>query len=526
MNPSLISKAAGPTRVLAQNAPKIQCLRKGAQLHTAAWHVGSQRQPSFRKGSQSPSAKRLFHATNAVQQKDPYQALGVGKTASAGDIKKAYYGLAKKYHPDTNKDPQAKDKFADIQSAYEILSDPKKREQFDQFGAAGFDPSGGGAPGGGGGFGGGHPFSGFGGFGGQGGFGGFGGQGGFGAGVNFEDIFSAFTGQQGFGRRSRQQAYQQEILVGENIEVQSTISFMEAAKGTTKTISITPLSTCGTCKGNGMKSGSSRSACSACDGSGTRINYMQGGFQMASTCGTCDGTGTVIPRGSECKPCSGNGVVRERKTITVDIPAGIEDGMRLRVDGAGDAALTGRSAEPNARSQNGDLYVFVRVAKDPKFRRDGSNILYTANIPLTTALLGGHAEIPTLDGTVNVKVATGTNTGDKITLPGMGMKRLGSRRGGNGDLRVEYRVSMPKYLSANQRTIVEVLADEMGDKTAKRVMGVGSSRDPNDPDTHRDEGFLKSLWHTLTNHPAHQKPNEDGSQNDGSTKKPGDDDKK
>ncbi|KAL6923712.1 hypothetical protein FSST1_000986 [Fusarium sambucinum] len=526
MNPSLISKAVRPTRVLAQNAPKIQCLRKGAQLHTAAWHVGSQRRPSPEKASQSPSAKRLFHATYAVQQKDPYQALGVDKAASASDIKKAYYGLAKKFHPDTNKDPQAKDKFADIQSAYEILSDPKKREQYDQFGAAGFDPSGGGAPGGGGGFGGGHPFSGFGGFGGQGGFGGFGGQGGFGAGVNFEDIFSAFTGQQGFGRRARQQTYQQEILVGENIEVQSTISFMEAAKGTTKTISITPLSTCGTCKGNGMKAGTSRSACSACDGSGTRIHYMQGGFQMASTCGTCDGTGTVIPKGSECKPCSGNGVVRERKTITVDIPAGIEDGMRLRVDGAGDAAPTGRAAEPNARSQNGDLYVFVRVAKDPKFRRDGSNILYTANIPLTTALLGGHAEIPTLDETVNVKVATGTNTGDKITLPGMGMKRLGSRRGGNGDLKVEYRVTMPKYLSANQRTIVEVLADEMGDKTAKRVMGVGSSRDSNDPESHRDEGFLKSLWHTLTNHPAHQKSNEDGSQNDGSTKKPDNNDKK
>ncbi|CAJ0549321.1 Ff.00g029340.m01.CDS01 [Fusarium sp. VM40] len=527
MNPSLISKAAGPARVLAQSAPKIQCLRKGAQLHTASWHVGSRDRTSFKKGARGPSAKRLFHATNAVQQKDPYQALGVDKTASAGDIKKAYYGLAKKFHPDTNKDPQAKDKFADIQSAYEILSDPKKREQFDQFGAAGFDPSGGGAPGGGGGFGGGHPFSGFGGFGGQGGgFGGFGGQGGFGAGVNFEDIFSAFTGQQGFGRRGRQQAYQQETLVGDNIEVQATISFMEAAKGTSKTISITPLSTCGTCKGNGLKAGTSRSACSACDGSGTRVHFMQGGFQMASTCGTCEGTGTVIPKGSECRPCSGNGVVRERKSITVDIPAGIEDGMRLRVDGAGDAPATGRSSEPNARSQSGDLYVFVRVAKDPKFRRDGSNILYTANIPLTTAMLGGHAEIPTLDGTVNVKVATGTNTGDKITLPGMGMKRLGSRRGGNGDLRVEYRVSMPKYLSANQRTIVEVLADEMGDKTAKRVMGVSSSRDPNDPESHKDESFLKSLWHTLTNNPAHAKANEDANESDKTSKKSDENEKK
>lgn len=227
---------------------------------------------------------------------------------------------------------------------------------------------------------------------------------------------------------------------------------------------------------------------------------------MASTCGTCEGTGSTIPRGSECRTCSGNGVVREKKTITVDIPAGIEDGMRLRVDGAGDAPATGRTADPNVRAQKGDLYVFVRVAKDPKFRREGSNILYTANIPLTTALLGGQVEIPTLDGSVNVKVSTGTNTGDKITLTGMGMKRLGSRRGGSGDLKVEYRVTMPKYLSANQRTIVEMLADEMGDKTAKRVMNVGSSAsvDPNHPDSHKNEGFLKSMWHTLTNNPAHQ----------------------
>ncbi|KAF4972687.1 hypothetical protein FSARC_836 [Fusarium sarcochroum] len=515
MNPSLLSKAAAPARVLAQSAPKIQCLSKGAQFHTATLRIGSQDRPSFKKETQGPSAKRLFHATNAVQQKDPYKALGVGKSASAGDIKKAYYGLAKKYHPDTNKDPEAKEKFGDIQSAYEILSDPKKREQFDQFGAAGFDPSGG-APGGG--FGGqGHPFSGFGGFGGQGGFGGFGGQGGFGAGVNFEDIFSAFTGQQGFGRRGRQQAHQQEILVGDNIEVQATISFMEAAKGTSKTISITPLSTCGTCTGSGLKAGTSRSACSACDGTGTRVHFMQGGFQMASTCGTCDGTGSTIPKGSECKPCSGNGVVRDRKTITVDIPAGIEDGMRLRVDGAGDAPATGRSAEPSSRGQNGDLYVFVRVAKDPKFRREGSNIYYTASIPFTTALLGGTVDIPTLDETVTVKVATGTNNGDRITLTGLGMKRIGSRRGAVGDLKVDYKVAMPKHLNANQRTILELLADEMGDKTAKRVMNVGSSysasNDPNDPESHKNEGFLKSIWHTLTNNQAHQKANESGKDN-------------
>ena len=193
---------------------------------------------------------------------------------------------------------------------------------------------------------------------------------------------------------------------------------------------------------------------------------------MASTCGTCGGQVVIIPRGAECKTCSGNGVVRERKTIKVDIPGGIEDGMRLRLDQEGDAPATGIAANPNARVTQGDLYVHVRVATDPRFSRSGSDVLYTASIPLTTALLGGEVKIPTLDADVTVKVATGTDTGDKVTLRGMGMKKLNSRRSGSGDLKVEFKVAMPKYLSANQRTIAEMLADEMGDKTAKRIMNV------------------------------------------------------
>ncbi|KAG5988452.1 hypothetical protein E4U43_004747 [Claviceps pusilla] len=520
MNSNLLTKAIRPARTLAQrklgSRPKLpQCLTSAAaqQLHTSAIkRVGCRDGCRRASDARVSCGKRAFHSTNFMSQKDPYQALGVSKSASAAEIKKSYYGLAKKYHPDTNKDPGAKEKFAEIQTAYEILSDPNKKAHYDQFGAAGFDPSGG-ASGGGDPFGGagGNPFS------------GFGGQGGFGGGFNFEDIFSAFTGQQGpFGGRrgggggGRSGPFQQEILVGDNIEVQASITFMEAAKGTSKTVTITPLTTCGTCTGSGLKAGTQRSACKPCNGTGTRLHFIQGGFQMASTCGTCEGTGTSIPKGSECRTCSGNGVVKERKTITVDIPAGIEDGMRLRVDGAGDAAPTGKSADPNARSQPGDLYVFVRVAKDPKFSREGSNVLYTATIPLTTALLGGQVKIPTLDGSVNVKVATGTNTGDKVTLTGMGMKRLGARRGGSGDLRIEFRVNMPKYLSANQRTIVEMLADEMDDKTAKRVMNVSSSPSPSqnnstsassdsDAASHKNEGFLKSMWHNLTNHAAHQK---------------------
>ena len=251
---------------------------------------------------------------------------------------------------------------------------------------------------------------------------------------------------------------------------------MDAAKGTTKDIFITPLVKCKTCSGAGIKKGQSRSSCKKCGGTGTKVHFMQAGFQMASTCDVCGGQGVVIPRGGECNSCNGNGVLRERKTVTVDIPGGVEDGMRLRVSSEGDAPPTGTAANPNARTAKGDLYVFIRVAPDTKFSRSGADILYTASIPLTTAVLGGDVTVPTLDGEVKVKVATGTGTGDKVTLGGMGMRKLNGRRGASGDLRVEFKVAMPKYLNTNQRTILEMLADELGDKTAKRVMNVGKAR--------------------------------------------------
>lgn len=418
----------------------------------------------------------------------------MGKNASASEIKKAYYALAKKYHPDTNKDPSAKEKFTDAQSAYELLNDPQKKAAYDQFGSAAFDQTGGFNPGAAGG----NPFAGAGAGGNP--FAGFGG--GFGAEFNFEDLFGAFTGQ---GRRGRGRGspFQEEILVGENIEVQSNISFMDAAKGVTKNINITPLVQCGTCHGDGLKSGTQRQTCKRCNGTGTRVHVMQQGFQMASTCEACGGQGVTIPRGSECGTCHGNGVVRQRKTVQVNIPGGVEDGMRLRVSGEGDAPPTGMSATPNVKSTRGDLYVFIRVAPDARFSRSGADVLYTASIPFTTALLGGEVQVPTLDSEVKVKIATGTGTGDKITLPGMGMKRLGGRGPSSGDLRVEFKVNMPKYLSANQRTILEMLADEMGDKTAKRIMGLDKmkgepSKPSNKASDHKNEGFLKSAWHKLT----------------------------
>ena len=450
-------------------------------------------------------AAQSFHASRPqLAVRDPYATLGVGKSASASEIKKAYYGLAKKYHPDTNKEPSAKERFADAQSAYEILNDPKKKEAFDQYGSAAFDQSGGFNPGAGGP--GGDPFGGRGGFGA--GFGGFGG-----ADINFEDLFNAFGG--GGARRGRSgkggnSPFQEEILVGENIEVQTNISFMDAAKGIRKDIHITPLAQCKTCTGSGMKKGVSKSSCQACQGTGTRVHFMQGGFQMASTCGTCGGQGTTTPRGGECGTCRGDGAVRERRTVSVDIPGGVEDGMRLRVSGEGDAAATGQAASAKARSSNGDLYVFIRVAPDSKFSRSGSDILYTATVPLTTAILGGEIRVPTLDNEVKVRVGTGTSSGDRVTLSGMGMKKLSGRRSGNGDLKVEFKVQMPKYLSANQRTIVEMLAEEMNDKTAKRVMNLGKDQNASpsadgqsEADKHKNEGFLKSAWHRFTHQHDH-----------------------
>ncbi|KAI0396301.1 putative mitochondrial DnaJ chaperone [Xylariaceae sp. FL0594] len=534
MNTGVVAKSGLPLRVLspAQICRRQRLRESFRHRNNPSRSVSSlpaqSRKPFARPAcTASPVQRRCFHATRpAFAVKDPYSTLGVGKSATASDIKKAYYGLAKKFHPDTNKDPTAKDKFAEIQSAYEILSDPKKKEQYDQFGAAGFDPNGQPHPGGGSPFGEGSPF------------GGFGGGGGFGAHFDFEDLFTAFTGGRGGpfsgggGRGRGRNPFGQEILVGEKIEVQTNISFMEAAKGTSKTITIHPLVTCDTCTGSGLKPGTKSTECKSCGGSGTQVHFMQGGFQMASTCTTCKGTGQEVPRGSSCKTCHGDGAVKSRKTLNVDIPAGIEDGMKLRLDGEGDAPVTGGMLAPGAKTARGDLYVVVRVAPDPKFKRAGSDILYTASIPLTTAVLGGEVKIPTLDGDVNVKVATGTNTGDRLTLGGMGMKQLGSRRGAKGDLRVEFRVTMPKYLSANQRTIMEMLADEMGDKTAKRIMNVkmpgsSSSKDatPDDDSGHKHEGFLKSIWHNLTNHPAHRDQSETTAKTEKKTEEKSDENK-
>lgn len=235
---------------------------------------------------------------------------------------------------------------------------------------------------------------------------------------------------------------------------------------------------------------------------------MQAGFQMASTCDQCGGSGISVPKGGECRTCSGDGIVRERKHIPIDIPPGVEDGMRLRVAGEGDMPPIGQTDEANPKSQAGDLFIHIRVSPDSKFSRQGSDILYTASIPFTTAILGGQIKVPTLDGKANINIPTGTSTGDKITLSGMGMTKLNSRRGAKGDLKVQFKVSTPKYLSPNQRTIAEMLANEMGDGSAKRIMtkteSAPENSDVKEEDEHKNEGFLKSAWHSITGQHANK----------------------
>lgn len=367
---------------------------------------------------------------------------------------------------------------------------------FDQQGESAFDPSGGFSPGAGAGGFGGHPN----------GFSGFGG--GFGADINFEDLFNVFSGATQ-GKRSRGF---QDVVMGDNIELQTNISFMEAAKGTEKDIKTEPLITCKTCSGSGLKQGEKRKACGRCGGSGTRVHHMAGGFQMAATCDTCAGEGVVTPKGSECRTCHGAGVTKETRSVHIDIPPGIEDGMTLRVSGEGH---TPPASSLGARTMRGDLYVHVRVAAHKEFGRKGADIIYTATLPFTTAILGGKITVPTLDGEVDLKVREGTNSGDKVTIPGAGMKRIGKSK--CGDLKIEYKINLPKTFTHTQRTLLELLADEFKDPDANRIMNVSLNQSNSAPNpSNNDNGgstenqpgpsLLKRFYDIITHHGDKEKP--------------------
>lgn len=407
----------------------------------------------------------------AAAPQDPYDALGVKRDASAKDIKKAYYALAKKYHPDTNKDPKAKETFLGIQNAYDLLGDEQKRAQYDQFGTT--DDTGGfGGPGQGG-F---NPFAGAAGAGGSPfGFGGFDASGGA------ESIFeSLFGGAFNAGSRSTRTGFGGETR-GEDIETSVNITFEEACKGTTRTVTVNTIERCDTCAGSGLKQDAKRSTCKVCNGSGTRTFVIQGGFQMASTCPSCNGTGSTIAPGDECGSCGSAGRVRSKRTVNVNIPAGVDDGFRIRQENAGDVPLMG-AGPPGA------LFIRISVAPSRIWRRQGTNLFYPAQIPFYTAALGGKVRVPTLNGDVDVRVPSGTQSGEEMVLRGRGVPRLGSRKNLDlsGDLMVQFNIAIPRSLTKNQKEILQQFADAYeggGSQSAKNT--TSAEKEPPKSDTKR-----------------------------------------
>ncbi|KAK9458144.1 hypothetical protein V1511DRAFT_28277 [Dipodascopsis uninucleata] len=435
----------------------------GSNLSNSGGQNGSKR-PQVRKTTNGQfiyefgefSRSRSFHTSDVAfdGKTDPYGTLGLSKTASTAEIKKTYYSLAKKYHPDVNKEPGAEKKFHDIQAAYEILSDPQKKQQFDTFGASSFDPSAaGGANGDGGPF---NPFSNF-----SGGFGGFNQSEPF----DFEDLFDAAFGG-GNGRRSGRRKDTVQEFRGDDIEVLLTLSFMDAAKGKSVEVKYNPLVVCNTCSGSGLKPGHKRSTCPRCRGSGTQVQMTQGGFTIATTCMTCNGSGVYIDPSSSCSSCAGEGVVKSSQTTTVDIPGGIDDGMRLRVVGEGDSPSV--RADKNTRTHRGDLYVRVRVQPHPEFSRKGATLFYNCEIPMTTAALGGRVRIPTLEGQAELNVPSATQTGAVITMTGKGLPML-ERTGRNGDYKITFKVKTLRPTTAEQTRLLELLADSFNDTTARKT---------------------------------------------------------
>ncbi|KAG6910587.1 hypothetical protein DXG01_009538 [Tephrocybe rancida] len=369
-------------------------------------------------------ASPSINTAHSQASKNPYNVLGVKSDATQAEIKKTYFALARKYHPDTNPDKGAQDKFVEIQEAYDTLKDEKKRAAFDQYGSAsqqpGFDPDAFGRAGAGG-------FSG-----GFSGFGGFQDLGGTFKSTQTGDLFDSLFGG-AFGSSGSRGS---EMSKGANIETTVNVSFMEACKGSTKTVHISPVAECGTCSGTGLKQGAKRTTCTSCGGVGTQTYIISGGFQMAGTCRTCGGHGSTVPKNGRCAPCGGVGRIKTPKTVQVSIPAGVEDGMSLRVSKAGDVPISGKGP-------TGDLFVRVRVAPSKSFVRQGANLYHEARIPVHTALLGGKVRVPTLDGDVDVRIPGGTQQGEEMVLKGRGVSP--AMGGEKGDLFVAFSVVLPRW---------------------------------------------------------------------------------
>ncbi|XP_022991892.1 chaperone protein dnaJ GFA2, mitochondrial-like [Cucurbita maxima] len=366
----------------------------------------------------NPGEAKLIHGTAQMFAKNYYDTLGVNKNATASEIKKAYYGLAKKLHPDTNKDdPDAEKKFQEVSKAYEVLKDEDKRQQYDAVGHEAFiqQDHHGGFPGGGEGF---DPFSGV--------FRGF----------DFSNIF-----RQNFG--------------GEDIKVALEISFMEAIQGCSKTVAFNAAVPCDTCGGSGVPPGTRPETCRRCKGSG--MTYMQTGpFRMQATCSQCGGSGKIVT--NFCKSCNGERVVRRLKNVKVDIMPGVDDNETMKVFRSG-------GADPDG-NQPGDLYITIKVREDPVFKREGSDIHVDAVLSITQAILGGTVHVPTLTGDVVLKVRPGTQPGQKVVLKKKGIKTRNSYT--FGDQYVHFNVSIPTSLTPRQRELIEEFSKEEHGEDEKR----------------------------------------------------------
>jgi molecular chaperone DnaJ len=355
---------------------------------------------------------------------DFYKVLGVSKKASDDEIKKAYRKLARKYHPDRNPDDaSAEEKFKEVQGAYDTLSDPEKREQYDQGGAfGGFGGPGG--PGGG-------PFAG----------GGF--PGGGGGGADFGDIFSNIFGRGGGGRAQAQQQR------GRDLETELSLSFDQAVNGAQVSVSVPKEERCTTCHGSGAKPGTAPVTCPRCGGRGIDAE-SQGLFSISQPCPQCGGAGQIIE--DPCPTCGGSGLTRQTKRYKVNIPAGVKDGARIRLAGKGEAGPRG--------GPPGDLYVVTRVTASPIFRRlNGGNLEVTVPITIAEALRGATIEVPTLDGTKKIKVPAGTKHGTIQRLRGEGPPK--PRGKGRGDVRYRLEIEMPQELTEEQRKAVDELAEAL-----------------------------------------------------------------
>ena len=348
-----------------------------------------------------------------MSKRDYYDVLGVAKNASDDEIKKAYRKLAMKFHPDRNPDDKtAEEKFKEAKEAYEVLSDADKRAAYDQFGHEGVNPQGG-----------------------PGGFGGFGGGAG---GFDFSDIFEGIFGGAagGAGRGGRSNVYR-----GADLRYNLEITLEEAARGTETKIRIPTLDECETCHGTGAKPGTEPSTCPTCQGHG-QVRMQQGFFSIQQTCPRCHGSGKIISE--PCGTCHGQGRIKKHKTLSIKIPAGVDDGDRIRLASEGEAGVNGGPA--------GDLYVMVHLKPHALFKRDGDDLHCEMPVSFATAALGGEVEIPTLDGHARLKVAAETQSGQVLRLKGKGIK--GVRSSGPGDLYCHVVVETPVKLSSRQKELL------------------------------------------------------------------------